>query len=307
VPAGELHQRRHPRIDRRVGVEDVGESLARIVDAHLHHRGGRARKLAAALDLAQRRNHRVGILGELDRACVGQVFAFARQREADDDRQHPGDGNEHEGDEYHQPRAAPAIAAVAAAPTEAPLEHQAKDELGEEGDDPGDDDGDHQQAHVAVADVGQFVAEHRLDFGVVKRIEKPGGDRDRVLLLVHPRGEGVEVVILDHLELGRGNAARDAEVLEQIVEPRLLLPRHLAPAGHRVDHALVEFVGDKDPQRGAERRPWRGIEGVIQRAAQQLVGRRVDGERLAEQRAGIDEQVDQKEQADEQRDRAPLV
>jgi hypothetical protein len=128
-----------------------------------------------------------------------------------------------------------------------------------------------------------------------------------VLLVVHSRGEGVEAVILDHLELRRGDAARDAQVLEQIVEPRLLLPRHLAPAGHRVDHALMEFVGDEDPQRRAERRPGRGVERIAQRAAQQHVGRRVDGERLAHERAGIDQEIDEEEQADEQRDRSPLV
>ncbi len=105
VAAGEFHQRRHARIDRRMGVENIGKSLARIVDAHFHDRGGRAFELAAALDLAQRRDHRVRILGELDRAGVGEIFALARQREADDDRQNPGDGDERDGDEDRHPRA----------------------------------------------------------------------------------------------------------------------------------------------------------------------------------------------------------
>ena len=42
-------------LDRRVRVEQVGEALARIVDAHLHDGGGRAWQFAAAIDLAQRR------------------------------------------------------------------------------------------------------------------------------------------------------------------------------------------------------------------------------------------------------------
>ena len=42
VPAREAHQRVDARVDRRMGREQVLEALARIVDAHLHHGGGRA-------------------------------------------------------------------------------------------------------------------------------------------------------------------------------------------------------------------------------------------------------------------------
>ena len=91
VAAGELDQRRDPALDRRMGVEQLAEALARIVDAHFHHRGGRARQFAAAFDLAQRRDHGVGILGELDRAGIGEEFARARQREADDEGEQIGD------------------------------------------------------------------------------------------------------------------------------------------------------------------------------------------------------------------------
>src|SRR5262249_37751395 len=69
----------------------------------------------------------------------------------------------------------------------------------------------------------------------------------------------------------------------------------------------MEFVGDEDPQRRAERGPGRGVERIAQRAAQEHVGRGFDGERLAGERAGIDQKIDEKEQADEQRDRSPLV
>src|SRR5262249_49560645 len=116
-----------------------------------------------------------------------------------------------------------ATAAAPTAPANPALEQQAEDELGEKRDHPGDDHRDHQHAHVAIADVGQLVAEDRFGLGVVERIDQPRGDRDRILLVVHAGGEGVEAVILDHLELRRGDAARDAEVLEEIVEPRLLL------------------------------------------------------------------------------------
>ena len=164
-----LHDRRDPVVDRRMGREQVGEAGARIVDAHLHHRRGRAFELAAAFDLAQRRDHGVRILGQLDGAGVGEVFAFARQREADDDREQPG----------HRDSAS-AMTMASTTPPEPllllllllrcrapsgnpPWNNSAEHHLGEERDHARDDDRDHQHAHVAVADVRQLMAEHGLE------------------------------------------------------------------------------------------------------------------------------------------------
>ena len=55
-------------------------------------------QLAAVLDLAQRRDHGVGILGQLDRARVGEELALARQREADHHREEPGDRDQRDRD-----------------------------------------------------------------------------------------------------------------------------------------------------------------------------------------------------------------
>ena len=59
--AGEFHQRFGAAVDRRMRRENIGKALTRIVDAHFHHRRGRARQFAAAFDLAQSRDHRIGI------------------------------------------------------------------------------------------------------------------------------------------------------------------------------------------------------------------------------------------------------
>ena len=178
VAAGKLDQRRDPAFDRRVGGEQVGEALARIVDAHFHDGGGGAFQFAAALDLAQRRDHGVGVLGQFDRAGVGEIFALARQREADHHREQPGHRDQRDGDDDRDAGAALAAVAVAggaaAAPAPAALEHHAEQQFGEEADNAGDDHGDHQHAHVAVADMGQLVAEHRLDLGVVEVVEQAG-------------------------------------------------------------------------------------------------------------------------------------
>ena len=90
VAAGELDQRRHPAFHRRMGIEQFAEAFARVVDAHFHDGRGGARQFAAALDLAQRRDHRVRILGELDRAGIGEEFARTRQSKPNKERQHVG-------------------------------------------------------------------------------------------------------------------------------------------------------------------------------------------------------------------------
>ena len=52
----------------------------------------------------------------------------------------------------------------------------------------------------------------------------------------------------------------------QIIEPRLLLPRHGFAAGDGVDHVLVEEIGDHDPQRGDAGRIGKGRDQVAQAA-----------------------------------------
>jgi hypothetical protein len=53
----------------------------------------------------------------------------------------------------------------------AEIEENPEHQFGEEADRAGDDHRDHHHLHVAVADMGEFVAEHRLDFLVVERVQ----------------------------------------------------------------------------------------------------------------------------------------
>src|SRR5215204_308852 len=129
--------------------EQIGKSLAWVVDAHFHDCGIGANELAASLDLAQRRDHGVRIFGELDRAGVGKKLARARQREADHDREQPSHRDQHHRDQNSEHSAAGALAvAVAAAaatgaPSESALEQDTEDKLGKERDYAGDYHGDH--------------------------------------------------------------------------------------------------------------------------------------------------------------------
>jgi hypothetical protein len=92
---------------------------------------------------------------------------------------------------------------------------------------------------------------------------------------------------------------RDAEILQDVVEPRIVGAFDFAPAGQRIDHVLVKVVGNDDPQRGAERRKRRRLDKVGECNLHQRVEIGVDRQRRGRQRAGIDKHVDQEEQADQ--------
>ena len=127
-------------------------------------------------------------------------------------------------------------------------------------------------------------------------------------LLVEAAREGVQRVGLHHLQLRHRDAARDAEIFEQIVKPRLFLAGHLVAAGHRIDDRLVEVVGDDDPDRRRDRSPRATPPEIAPGRAQVVVERSVlVQEHLQEDRAGEHDHVDQEEQPDQQQDRTRLV
>jgi len=166
-----------------------------------------------------------------------------------------------------------------------------------------DDDRDDQQADITITDVGELMAEHGFEFGIVEACHQARGDGDRVLLLVEARCEGIERIRLHHLELRHRDAARDAKILEEIIETRVFLPRHLAASGHRIDHPLIELVGDGDPRQRSERHPRQSLDERAARVQQEPVqtGIAIDRD-LGHESARAGHQVDKKKQPDDQGD-----
>ena len=115
-PPAIFHQRLDPASHRRVGGEQVGKAFARVVEAQFHHRRGRARQFAAAFDLAQRRDHGIGVLGQFDRSGVGQQFARSRQRQPHQLRQQPCQRDQRHCDDDDDDRGATRALAVARCP-----------------------------------------------------------------------------------------------------------------------------------------------------------------------------------------------
>ena len=262
VSAGEFHQRLHPGFHRGMGREQVGKTLARIVEAQFHHRRGGAGKFAAALDLAQRRDHGVGVFGQFDRAGIGQQFARPRQRQPHQLRQQP-----------RQPISATAMMMTTIAPPPDLLLSPSED----------DDEDDHDRRGrniqpklvklrknssakkpttpamitaitiICTSPLRMWVSSWPSTASIswsLSAFNRPRGDGDGILPLVEPGRVGVQRVAFDDLQLRHRNAARDAEIFQQVIEPGLLLPRHVLAAGDGIDDRLVEEIGDHDPQHG---------------------------------------------------------
>jgi hypothetical protein len=118
---------------------------------------------------------------------------------------------------------------------------------------------------------------------------------------VESGGERVQRVAVHDLELRHRNAARDAQILEQVIKPGLFLPGDVVAAGHRVDDRLVEEIGDHDPQRRADGGEGQGGDEIARRGMDVVIDRPAAvAHRFADQRAGEHHDVDQQEQPGEQ-------
>ena len=105
-------------------------------------------------------------------------------------------------------------------------------------------------ADVVVADVRHLVRDHALQLAVVELVEQAARGGDGGVLRVAAGREGVRRAVLDDVHLRHRQAGADAEVLDDAIEVRLLLSRHLVRAadGERDAGAGVvaeQRVGDE--------------------------------------------------------------
>ena len=177
VAAGDAHQRLDARVDRRVGGEQIVNS-SRGLSTHI----------SITAEVAPSSSPRPSILRSAEIIASGFLVSSTEPASARNSRER--DSAKRMTTERNQASAISAIAIRMARsrrrpcgrcrreepPTAQPTSRRgttarktisATNEI-----DAGDDDRDHHHAHVAVADVGEFVAEHRLDLGVVERCEQ---------------------------------------------------------------------------------------------------------------------------------------
>ena len=84
-------------------------------------------------------------------------------------------------------------------------------------------DGQRRHEDVVVADVRQLVGEDAFELDAVHLLEQAGGHGDRRVLGVAPGGEGVRRRVVDDVDARLGQAAGDAQALDEVVQALVLL------------------------------------------------------------------------------------
>ena len=141
----------------------------------------------------------------------------------------------------------PAVAAPAPDPAE---QEQAQTEVGEERHEPDEGDGDGADEDVVVVDVAELVRQHPLELVAVHDREQPGRDRDRRVLGVAAGREGVGCRVVDQVDLRLREPDAEAELLDQVVEARVLVRPGRPGPGHGDGHPIrVEVAGPDHGQR----------------------------------------------------------
>ena len=209
----------------------------------------------------QRGSEAARIAGDLGADAVGLVFAGAADGHLHDHRR---DGRED--DQQDRADRAEGVVPLVAAPEHHPELRQHPDRARQRCRDGHDE-------RVAVLDMRQFMRDHAGNLALAHHVEQAGIHRDRPFLRVATGGEGVGLVLMDHIERGHRKAGARCEGSRHLVKPRRILrpdglgvvhPQHHAvavppgedihPAGEEEseDHPLL--AGDGEADRGEQRR-----------------------------------------------------
>ena len=139
-------------------------------------------------------------------------------------------------------------------------------------------DAHHHKAGIAVLDVGQFVSNDRRQFRIIKLVYKASGQRNGERRNIYAAGEGVQLTVIDNVDLRHLDTARNAEIFDHVVDTQVLLAlqrfrvsdmpnnRRIGTVGndkpkarHRKGegHGILEVVPDDIPMEGSRLRPRR--------------------------------------------------
>ncbi|CAM4434057.1 hypothetical protein BOPS111487_21195 [Bordetella pseudohinzii] len=169
-------------------------------------------------------DHGLARAQQLGRAGVGAVFALAREPGHDDGGQHAEhDLTDDHGDVEARPGAA--LGAEDGAVDEI-TDHARQED--HEGVDHALDQGEGD--HVAVGDVGDFVAQHGGDFFFAHAFEQAGGHGHQGVVLEGARGEGIGRAVIDG-DLGAADAGAVGQLVDGVQQPGFAL----VARGVRVD------------------------------------------------------------------------
>ena len=110
-----------------------------------------------------------------------------------------------------------------------------------------EDDAYDEETRVAIADMRQFVTYDTSQLVVVEAIANAGSHGDGVALLVDATGKGVELRVVDDVNLGHRHTAGHRQVLHDVIHTRIL-PALQWPGSSSITHyAGVCEVGNHEP------------------------------------------------------------
>lgn len=105
----------------------------------------------------------------------------------------------------------------------------------------------HHQESVLIHDVCELMGRHRLDFLFVQLVYDPPREDDPCLLRIPPDREGIIAIVLQYPDIRCRESPRDAEILHDIIELRVLFPRNRFRFREREYDAPMESECDEAP------------------------------------------------------------
>src|SRR5918996_3263902 len=187
------------RLDPQVGGRPAGGSHDRLVALKLPEGVYQARRVASQKD-------RIGIGKELAPARNGELEELCEQRR---------EQQQHQPEYRNDPTQSSSAAPVAVA---SPPPHRTKEPVAQKNN---HTDESYRECHyerVAILDVRQLVSDHTLELVARELSEKSGGDGDGGVLGIAAGGERVGGRVVDDVDPRLGDAGRNAESFDDVVE-----------------------------------------------------------------------------------------
>ena len=70
--------------------------------------------------------------------------------------------------------------------------------------------------------MGEFMTHHPGQFIVIEQIDETSGECHRITLLIYATGKGVQLRVVDHVDLRHIHATRHGQILHYIIYAHIL-------------------------------------------------------------------------------------
>jgi len=103
-----------------------------------------------------------------------------------------------------------------------------------------------------MAHMGELMGEHAGDLLRREQPHEPGVDGDGGMLGIAPGGEGIGLIVVDHIDLGHGQSGALGQLADQAIKLRGARLVDLPRAIHGQHHAVGIPIGEEVHRQGEE-------------------------------------------------------